>query len=264
MLPLAGEKHPASSAELIDALQTGLAARGFAPARAQVEAAAWPAIERLAIDFTGARVTRHVQLPTAVVPGAEALKVARLEMAGLPFEFEGVPVTLRLHAEDAALEAARSAQDEPLLALRSAAHGEVTIEIARPDLEAALHRAATTAAGGHGVEVKKTHLELTARNSRRLEVAAEVTAKMFLVSAAVKLAGEVSVDDNLTARLAHLRVGADGMLGSVVNSFAHPFLAKWENRELSLMAFSLGGVKLHDIAVQGGDALRLEGKFGAA
>ncbi len=263
MLPLAGENFPASATELIDALQIGLAARGFAPTRVNIEGAAWPDVPSLAIDVSGARVTRNVRLPEAAAPGADKLRCARLEIIGAPLFFEGTPAQLRLRAQDVVFDLARSAENEPLLALHTAASGSVEIEIAKHDLEAMLQRVAVLAAGDHGVEVKKTVLELTAHHSRMLAVRAEVTAKMFVMSAAVKLTGEVSVDDALHARLANLRVSADGMVGAMVNTVARPFLEKWENREFALLAFSLGGIKLRDVAVRGGDSLHLEAHFGA-
>lgn len=264
MLPLAGEKFPASTAELTESLHGGLAARGFATARVQVESVVWPAIELLTIDLSRSRITRNVRLPEAAISGAEELKVARVEIVGAPIYFEGTPVRLRLQAEGVTFGGAQSAESELLLALRLAAHGDVEVEIAKSDLEAMLHRVATTVAGGHGVDVKKTTLEFTAHNSRLLAVRAEVTAKMFVMSAGVKLTGEVSVDDALHARLSHLRVSADGMVGTMVNTVARPFLEKWENREIPLLAFSLGGLKLRDIAVRGGDALHLAAQFGTA
>ena len=262
MLPLAGEKFPASAAELIEALQAGLAARGFAPARVQVEAAAWPELEALTIDLSGARITRDVQLPEAAQAGAEELRCARVEIVGAPLHFEGTPVRLRLEAKGVVFGCGRSALGELLLALRTATDGSVEIQIARTDLEAMLQRVAVVVAGGHGVEVKKTVLRLNAEHSRMLKVEAEVTAKMFVMSAAVKLAGEVAVDDTLRARLSHLRVSADGMVGAMVNSVARPFLEKWEDREFPLLAFSLGGLKLRDVRVEGGEALRLAAHFG--
>lgn len=263
MLPLAGEKFPASAAELTDALQRGLAARGFATARVQVEAPQWPTVAELTIELTGARVTRNVRLPESGSPVAEPLRCGRVEIVGAPVHFEGTPVQLHLRADDVTFSQARSAEDELLLALQSAAHGTVEIEIARPDLEAMLQRVAVGVAGDHGVEVKKTALELTAHHSRMLAVRAEVTAKMFVMSAAVKLAGEVTVDDALHARLSNLRVSADGMVGTMVNTVARPFLEKWEGREFALLAFSLGGLKLRNVAVHGGDSLRLDASFGA-
>ena len=264
MLPLAGEKFPANAAALVESLHAGLAAHGFAPARVRVEAAVWPAIDCLTIDLSGARVTQHVRLPEAAVAGTETLRVDRFEIVGAPIHFEGTPLRLRLKASDVVFGFTQSAQGEAMLALTVAEQGDVEIEAGRSDLEAMLQRVAMKAAGDHGVEVKKTTLELTARDSRHLAVRAEVTAKMFIMSAAVKLAGEVSVDDTFTARLAQLRVSADGMIGTMINTVAHPVLAKWENREIPLLAFGLGGMKLRDIAVRGGDSLHLAAKFGVA
>lgn len=264
MLPLAGEKLPATAAALIESLQSGLAAHGFAPATVRVEALMWPAIDRLTIDLSSARVTRHVRMPEAAIAGTETLRVDRFEILGAPLHFEGTPLRLRLSASDVVFGFTQSAEGESMLALSLAQHGDVEIEAGKSDLEALLHRAATTAAGDHGVEMKKTTLDLTTRSSRQLSVRAEVTAKMFIMSAAVKLAGEIAVDDALTARLTGLRVSADGVVGTMINSIAHPLLAKWENREIPLLAFALGGMKLRDISVRGGDSLHLAAQFGVA
>lgn len=261
MLPLAGNALPASAAELTEALQAGLAVRGFAPARVTVEAPAWPAIGRLSIDFTGARITRHVQWPEVTAAAGWEWRCGRLEIVGAPLHFEGTPIELRLHADGVTLAGGRSGQGELSLTLGAASAGAVSISIQRADLEAALQRAAVLAAGDHGVEVKKTALQLTAQHSRLLAVQAEVTAKMFVMTAVVKLSGEISVDDALHARLQHLRVSADGMVGAMVNAVARPILEKWENREVPLLAFSLGGLKLRGIEVQGGEALHLEAQL---
>jgi hypothetical protein len=261
MLPLAGPPLPDSAESLTRALRDGLARHGIA-VREVAASGAWPALDSLRLDFTGLALTRAQRLPVAKTAGEGRIEVADFAVIAAPLRFESTPIDLSLRATQAAFAFSQSADGESMLALTDAAHGDLALEVRRDALESLLHDLASDAAGEHGVDVKKTRIEVAARSPRELVFRAEVTAKMFIATATVTLDGEISVDDQLDARLSNLRFGGEGMIANAAGGFIRPSLTKLEGRTFPLMAFSLGSIKLRDLQLCGGDSLRLTAQFG--
>lgn len=261
MLPLAGPPLPDSTESLAHALRDGLATHGIA-AREIAASGTWPALDALRLDFTGLSLTRAQRLPVAKTSNEGRVEVADFALIAEPLRFENSPINLSLRATGAGFAFSQSADGEPMLTLTAAAHGELMLEVSREAIETLLHGLAVEAAREHGVDVKKTRIELTSRSPRELAFRAEVTAKMFIVTAAVTLSGDLAVDDQLEARLSNLRFGGEGMIANAAGGFIRPQLAKLEGRKFPLMAFSLGSIKLRDLQLRGGESLRVSAQFG--
>ena len=60
-----------------------------------------------------------------------------------------------------------------------------------------------------------------------------------------------------------LAIGGEGMIASAAGGFIRPALAKLDGRTFSLMALSLGSIRLRDLQLRGGDSLRLTAQFGS-
>ncbi len=261
MLPLAAEKFPATPDELAAALTGGLVSRGIAGAGVLVEGAALGAITALRVELTGACFTRGFRVSgTPVVEAAPAM-AERLEIVGAPLDFEGTPLDVQVEAERAELRFAGQPSDGALV-LANAAGGSVSLSVAHAALEALLHRLATQAAEKQGVEIKKTTLELTARGPRALSFRCEVTAKMFVMSAALSLSGNLDVDEQLNARVSGLTLGGDAMITKLAAGFVRPQLDKLESRVIPLLALAPGGLKLRDVEIATRDGLDIRAKFG--
>jgi len=84
---------------------------------------------------------------------------------------------------------------------------------------------------------------------------------MFIMRAKVTVTGDLEVDDQLGARLAHLTCTGDGMVGSAATAVVRPHLEKLEGRVFPLLAFSLGKVRLKDIELEAGEGLRVRAAF---
>ena len=259
MLPLAGPQIPESSEALAAALREGLAAHGL-PAREVTAQGAWPALDLLRLDLTGAKITRS-QLPGS--PGGQRLggfKAARFELVAKPIELESTPVQISVHADDASFKLASTSEGE-LLLIERAARGEVTVEVARVEVERLIHSFASAAAKEHGVDIKSVKVSFTSRGPRAVSVKAEVTAKMFIATATVALSGDVDLDDQLNARLSNLCFDGDGMVANLAGGFIRPQLAKFEGRTFPLMSFALGEITLRDVQLLPGETLRLSAQF---
>lgn len=261
MLPLPSAQFPTSHAGLAEALTRGLAMFEIASREVKAEGGIFPAVERLHIDLTGARITRSVRLPHAGPDGGEALRVGAFEVKAQPLYFEDAPLQIALRATDAVLQLARNEAGESLLTLERVVAGDVMIEVSCTDLEAFAHAAIVAAAGEHGVEIKSTHLELTARGPRSLSFRVEIVAKMFIMSAKVAVSGALDIDDALEARISQLECAGDGMIASTATAFLRPHFAKLERRAFPLLALSLGEVKLREVTLTVGESLKLAAQF---
>lgn len=262
MLPLAGPKIPDSPEALAQALESGLAARDILPRQVTAEGK-WPTLDLLRIDLTGSKVAEpEISSPPSDVP-VGSVSVSRFEILAAPAEVQGVPIHVRLHASDAVFDLASAGATESLLLIKRVADGEMTVEVARADLERLLHSLAAKAAGEHGVDVKGVSVSFTSRGPRAVSMTAELVVKMFIATATLKLSGDVDLDEGLNARLNNLRFHGDGMVANLAGGFIRPQLTNLEGRKFALMNFALGEITLRDVQLQAGETLRLTAQFGS-
>jgi hypothetical protein len=263
MLPIAGSTLPTSHATLAEAIKLGFARHGVTPRELSVEGGVFPRIETIRLDLSGTKVTREQGvIPATETSATDRIEVARIGINAAPIEFEGAPVEFNLHATAATLALAQGANS--FLVPVNAADGEVNVIANRSDLERLAHSLVVAAAAKQGIEIKKTRLEVTSTGPRSLSFRAEVTAKMFIMSATVALSGRLDIDQELNARLSELSCRGDGMIASAANALLKPHFHKIQDRPIALTSFALGDLKLRDVSLQTGETIRLHGVFGSA
>jgi hypothetical protein len=262
MLPLAGTLIPDSPEALSAALQGGLTARGIATKEATVQGL-WPELALLRLDLTGAQLL-HAQRPSPLGELREdGFTAARFELVATPAQLQSAQVLVSLHADQAAFGFAQAADGALSLTIQRATRGELTIEMACAALESLVHSLASAAAREHGVDIKSTKVRFVSRGPRAVSITAEVTAKMFIATATVTLSGDVDLDEQLNAQLSHLRFSGDGMVANLAGGFIRPHFAALEGRNFPLVTFVLGEIRLRDVQLEAGDALRLTARFGS-
>jgi len=261
MLPLAGENFPKTTDELTAALRKGFEARGVTPKEIVAEGAEFPKLSALTVDLTGGQATRESRANASTAGNAGMLEVARLALFGEPVYFEKTPLEARIEASDVKLRFAGDAANGTLVP-ESAAAGTVSVRITVEALEALLLSVASQAASKQGVDVKQTKLTLTQDGPRAVSFRAEVTAKVFIMSAALALTGKLEIDDEFNARVSGLELGGDPMVTNLAGSFLRPRLQQLEGRSFPLLAFSPGGLKLRDIELSVTPALSVKALFG--
>jgi hypothetical protein len=262
MLPLAGARIPDSPEALAAALHAGLTAQGLPP-REVAARGAWPSLDLLRIDLTGAQIPRTRPQSPAGEPCGTGCTAARFELIATPAHLESAPVHVSLLAVAAEFDFTAAENDTSLLLIRRAAQGDVTLEVSTADLERLVQTHAANAAREHGADIKSVRIRFDARGPRALSVTAEVTAKVFIATATLTLSGDLDLDDQLNARLSNLRFAGDGMVASLAGGFIRPQLAALEGRTFPLLSFALGEIRLRDVQVQVGDTLRLAAQFGS-
>jgi len=147
--------------------------------------------------------------------------------------------------------------------LRDARDGRLTASIARRDLEAAVLQAAQAAAGPSGIAVQRVDASLRTATPRELDVDLTITAKKF-VTAIVHVRGRATVDDRLNARLGGLTAQGEGMVANLAVGLLRGHLQKLEGQQFSLLAFSLGNVRLRDVSLRATDGLEVTASFGGS
>ena len=262
MLPLVGSEFPATLEHFTSALRDGLTVRGFTPRDVRAHGD-WPQIDKLTVDLTNASTTRHTQPARAARDRQSGPTIKHLTITGAPVFFETLPLRFDLRVLDAECGLARDTAAGLVLEPIGAASGSLLIEAQRADLTAALKNLATAALAKQGAEIKSATLEFTARSPRSLDFRAEVSAKVFVMTARIAVAGKLDVDDRLNLRLRDLSVSGDGMIASIATSYLRPKFAEIEKTIIPLDAFSFAGVKVRDVRLSGGDSLRLEAEFGS-
>jgi hypothetical protein len=263
MLPLLADSIPTNATALAEALTRGLEARGLTPRQVEVAGATFPEVGSLRIDLTGTQLTREIQLPQEVEGSGTGLRIEQLEITGSPLFVEKAAVEVHLVAQQ--VQAQLEMKDGTgLLRLQSAAAGTASVEATREALEALVHAIAVEAAAKQGLDVKKTKLTFTQEGPRDVAFRAEVTAKVFVMNAALALTGRLKIDDQMNARFSDLALDGDGMILKLAGGFARPHLDRLEGRVFPLLASTAGGLRLRNLELTAGESLRVRAEFGAA
>jgi hypothetical protein len=262
MLPLAGSSLPTSPETLADALKGGMEACGVQPCEVAASGT-WPALENLRIDVTGAHFDLAKFSPLRAEDRASGFSVKEMQLVAAPAMFGAAAADFALVAEDAEFDVSPNVEGRSVLAIRRAAQGSVRLEMEHAAVEKLAHQLIVKAAGEHGVEIKATTLRITVRGPRALSLNAEITAKMFVATAAVRVSGDLDVDDQLNARISNLRFDGDGMIANLAGGIVRPQLARFEGRVFPLMTFAVGEIRLRDVQLESGATLRLTARIGS-
>lgn len=272
MFLLAGEALPHDGASLARSLRDGLQRVMRIPVDREtvlLEGGAYPGLERLRVDVTGAEVRADARSP--VPPEAHDstvdVRADRFEVAAHPLMVEGARVWLDVRADGSELGFRDDRAGNRWLVLLAAREGKAEMRLAGVDFEALLLAGLKTGAARQGVRVEDVRSKLTQIGPRALGlelwIAAARRVVLADVRATVRASGWVEVDDRLDATLRDLRVEGEGPVGGVVAKLAAPYLRRYDGRALPLTGLPLG-VDLHDVRVEASDGLRVTASFGGS
>jgi hypothetical protein len=263
MLPLSGETFPTTSEDLAEAIKRGFSEEGIEAQSVEAKGGNFPKIESLTLDLSDARAARDLRIPSMKpARGGGGVQVEKFVVQAEPFYFEEAPFELHMQASNAAFTFAGTPKNGAMI-LNDAEDGSLSISTGFEDLDALLHGIAVELGEKQGVEVRETRLELKNQGPRTLSFRGDVTAKMFIMTAALTLSGQIEVDAGLNARFSRLILSGDGMITKIANGFIRPKLDLLESRPIPLLAFSLGDLRLRDIEVSAGKTLQIRAVFGS-
>jgi hypothetical protein len=271
MFPLAGDELPTSAEELATAIEDAIREVFTLPKKAGVTVEAggakFPHLKQVTINLDGAKLITPDEpppKPIGVGKRKRGITVDRLEVSGHPIQYEGTKLELDIEATGLAFDFDRDEEGRNVLVLTDAEDGEVDARIKKSDIEALLLAAATLAARQQGVTVQELELDLKSSGKRSVAADVRVKAKKLMVSGVLRIAGQADVDDELNATLSGLTCTGEGMIGSAAAGFLQKHLAKYDGKQIPLMAFSFGDVALRDLDIEINGAVHVSAAFGKA
>lgn len=266
MFPLNTDTFPATTAELKRLLNESLR-QLFDLDRdpVKLEAKSYPHLESLSVSLDGAEVRQ----PPPPVPPLQREPVAALSVdifraAGAAMNVGPAAVDFALDARGLQLHQATDRDGHIVLLLHNAADGRVEISVSVSDLEALIGEVAKSEAGKHGVNIDSIQLSLRSQSPRSLAAEVRLRAKKLFVTAALRITGQLDLDEKLTAKLSGLDCTGEGAIASVACGVLKPHLQKIDSREFPLISLPLGKVRLRDVQIALGDKLSVTAEFGSA
>jgi hypothetical protein len=266
MFPLNTNSFPASADELERLLNESLR-QLFALARDPVDlrAESYPHLDSLSISLDGAEVRQPPPaIPSLGSKPTPALSVESFRVAGAPMKVGPAAVDFALAARKMQLHQATDRQGHIVLLLHNAADGRIEISVSVSDLEALIAEVAKSEAGKHGVNIESVELSLRSQSPRSLAAEIRLRAKKLFMSAALRITGQLDLDEKLTAKLSGLDCTGEGAIASIACGVLKPHLQKIDGREFPLMSLPLGEVRLRDVQINAGDKLSVTAEFGSA
>jgi hypothetical protein len=267
VFPLSGKTFPGTADELAASIRDALAEVLTLPKKAApvtVDAPAYPAVKRLAVNLDGAAVSAAEPPPKPEPTGKRqpGVRVDRFTLTARPIRYGAGGIDLGLDAKDVDLAFAKDKSGRPLLVLTDAGEGNVEANVSKADIQALAKEAATAAAAQQGITVQTVEVDLRSTGERSVVADVRVKAKKLMVGGVVRLSAKLDVDNELTATVSGLSCSGEGMVGTLVASVVQPKLKPYEGRKVPLVAFSLGDVTLRDLTIDTSAGLRVTARFG--
>jgi len=261
---LGGPGRPTDGDSLARAVREGLAESLAAGSRAPsvtALAAAWPRVERLAIDLTGS-VIRGDRSPFGArgEGGEPGPTVAEVAIRGRPVTIGGTEVTLAIDARAAAFTWAEDEAGAPVLGLDRYEGGELSILVAREEIERRVEEGIRAKAQGQGAKILAVELSLTGSDENRVTVELAVTLRMMF-KAKIRAKGELVLDDDLDLVVSSAEVSGDGMAGRTVAGIIRPRLSQLVEKEFALGSLLPPGIELADVRLRTEGGLDVRGRL---
>ena len=265
MFPLRTKNLPTDAAGLADALEKSLREAVEVPGKfVQVSDREYPALEEIRVTLDGASLrVPPPNPPKPVGKSSPALRADRVAFTGKGMSIQGAWLDVVFDASNVELHESREANGDIVLLLHRAGDGQIDINISKRDLEQVLATLAREEARKRGVTIEHVDLALESRGPRALSAIVDLRARKSFFSATIKIAGDLAIDDQLSAKLSNLSCKGEGAIGSVACGVLAPILERANNRSFSLMALPIGEVHLRDVRISAGDQISVQARFGS-
>ena len=225
---------------------------------------AYPKLEAMTIDLTDASLDmkRNKNKLKPVGQPEGSVRVETLEFVARPLVLEKAKLLMGMTATDAKLDLRRDKRGRPMLTLTGAREGELTLEVAKKDIDALVLKAAREAAGKFGVSVDRTKLNIDIVDGRSIRADLKLDTRLGFLPAGLRFKTRIDVDDKLNAKIAKLSCEGDQLLGPIISGFIDPALSKYEGKKRPMVGFPWGDMRLKEFEIRMDDSFHLDVKFG--
>jgi hypothetical protein len=225
----------------------------------------YPHLASLTVALDGAELRpQRPRVPSVGGEPTPALTVDSFTAKGSQISVGPGVVDFALEARQLELHGAKDADGNVVLVLHNAAEGRIEISALTADLEAVIGETAKTEAGRHGVAIDSVQLSLRSMSPRSLAAEVRLRAKKLFVSTALRITGQLDLDEELSARISGLDCTGEGAIAGIACGVLKPHLEKINGRQFSLMSLPLGEVRLRDVQIAAGAKLSVTAAFGSA
>jgi hypothetical protein len=198
--------------------------------------------------------------PSGKVEGRAAVRDFDLE--GLPLVEDKAKLNIHIKATDARLDLEHDEHGRPMVMLADAKNATFQFQADLADIERVLVMDLNDAAGKYKVKVVNAKLKLDAVNNRSIDVDLHLTTTVLqYIRAGMHFQAHVDIDNDMYARLSHLKCDGDEALGPLITSLIRPGLNKYEGKSRLIFGFPTGELKLRDVKIQGGDEVKVTAIF---
>jgi hypothetical protein len=266
MFPLSTKTFPSSAEALEGLLNETLHALFLTKTDpATVRAAVYPHLNEVNISLDGATLRENPPAPPAVSSATTpALEIDSMKINGAGLSAGPAQLDLSLSARSVALQQAPDSSGNIVLVLHRAADGAIALSTSVSDLETAIAEVAKIEAGKQGVAIDDVQLSLRSKSSRSLAAEVRLRARKSFLGAAIRITGQLDLDEQLNAKISGLDCLGDGVMAGVACGLLKPHLQKLNGRSFPLMSLPLGEVRLRDVQLAVGERLSVTAEFGSA
>ncbi len=267
LIDLKRVRFPKTREQFVDALGNGLRGLVVVPegvAIVSTDGPKYPTLRRLRIDLSQGAFNDTGKTPKWSDDGHldPGVHTDRLEVIAQPMIYRKASINIAMSASDVELDVRRDKSHNPSMMLTDAVDGHLQVDVGRDDLETLIKSAADDSGAKYLISVDKAKLKLQSPNDRALKAELLITARQLLVTATVRITGQIDIDKDLNARISNLKCNGEGVVGTLVCGIVGPSLEKNNGRIIPLTAFPSGNVRLHDLRVHLDDSLHITGTFG--
>jgi hypothetical protein len=225
----------------------------------------YPRLGEIAISLDGACLRPEPPNPPsatgAILP---ALEIDQLSVNASPLSIGPVALNLSISAAGVQLGQSQDSNGQIILSLKSAAQGNIKISMQQSDIEALITKLAGTQASKQGVTIEGVQLTLRPESAHSLAVEVRLRARKLFIGAALRVTGQLDLNDQLSLKISGLNCTGDGGIGAMACGILKPYLEKFDGREFPMLALPLKGISLRDVRFAVDDDLTVSAEFGSA
>jgi hypothetical protein len=225
----------------------------------------YPRLHEIDVSLDGARLRPEPpRPPIAAGEILPALEIDQLTVSASPLSVGPAALNLSISATEVQLGQSKDSNEQIVLSLKSAAQGNIKISMRQSDLEALLTNLARNQATKQGVTIDGVQLALRQESAHSLAVEVRLRVRKLFLGAALRVTGQLDLDDQLNLKISGLNCTGDGGIATMACGILKPHLEKFDGREFPLMSSPLGEVHLRDVRLAVGDDLTITAEFGSA
>lgn len=269
VFPLGGGQLPDTRQQLQESLFRGWSRHLRLPdpdAAVQTHGGRYPAIGSLYINLAGASVKDEGEAhrepplkPTGKVERRVAVRDFRLDADEL--EMEKAHIDIHVSAVDARLDMQRDEKGRPMVMLADAKTAAFHFQASNKDIERILVSDLNELTQRYQVTVARADLKLTAENNRSIDLDLHLSTRVAFLPAGLRFTAHVDIDNDMYARLSHLKCEGDEALGPLIVGLIRPGLKKYEGKSRLVFSFPTGQLRLRDVKIQGGEQVKVYAEF---